>query len=248
MIVGGLMSLTGSNLRKIMDHEQKLKQERGTSPFRVAVIYSDRVSSSAVEVATDYKRPVVVNSYKQFCDRSRMTPRDQYAREEYDRTTVDVLRSFGVGCVAYAGYMLIAGPELCRAFVGVNVHPADLRIQKDGQPKYVGDDAVRDQILAGEAYLRASTHLVEPKVDCGRVLFVSPGLEVTLGEDFDKRDEEVVKKISEDHQSRLKQVGDHVIFPKILEYIADGRVALDEKRIVHIDGKPYPNGYEWKVE
>jgi phosphoribosylglycinamide formyltransferase-1 len=49
--------------------------------------------------------------------------------------------------------------------------------------------------------------------------------------------------VVDDHQERLKAVGDWHIFPRTIEMIARGRFALDEKNRVYVDGHPAPAGY-----
>ena len=108
--------------------------------------------------------------------------------------------------------------------------------------KYTGDHAVRDAILAGEKQLRASTHIIEQQVDYGRILMVSQPLAVTLPEDFDANNKDQIDSISDEHQNRLKEVGDWVIFPRTLEYLANGRYSQDEQGLLYFDNEPIPQG------
>lgn len=71
---------------------------------------------------------------------------------------------------------------------------------------------------------------------------VSSPLTITLPEDFDAENKDQVKTIANQHQNRLKEVGDWVIFPKTLEYIADGRYSQDEQGNLYFDGTPVPQG------
>ena len=164
-------------------------------------------------------------------------------REEFDRLTVRALAPFDVSVVALGGYMSIVSAPLMNSFLGVNVHPADLGIKREnGKPKYTGDDAVKKAILAGEKVLRSSTHIVEPEVDCGRVLIVSSPLELKLGENFDPSNGELVKRVAKENQDRLKEVGDWEIFPKTLLFIAQGRYQVDDNGRLYFDGTPIPIG------
>jgi folate-dependent phosphoribosylglycinamide formyltransferase PurN len=128
-------------------------------------------------------------------------------------------------------------------------------------------------ILADDDEVRTSVHVVTEGLDEGGVLAVSEpqsvpqevlSLEdraILLGSaksvqeivDFSKAHSEVsVKQLGEiypivryaaDCQDRLKVNGDWVVFPKVLEYIASGRYAVDEKRrMVHFDDEHVPGG------
>ena len=152
------------------------------------------------------------------------------------------LEPFNIDVAAYAGYMSIATAPLINGFLGVNIHPADLSIMDGNKRKYTGDHAVRDAILAGEKQLRASTHIIEQQVDYGRILMVSQPLAVTLPEDFDANNKDQIDSISDEHQNRLKEVGDWVIFPRTLEYLANGRYSQDEQGLLYFDNEPIPQG------
>jgi len=244
MRVAGFMSGSGTNLRKIIEHEKRLESGngRGGAPYRVVVIFSDDKRSNAVQIGSDYNIPVVVRDIRTFYRAIGKPLRDLSAREQFDREIVEALRQFEVSVAAYAGYMSIATAPLINAFFGVNVHPADLSILADGKRKYTGDKAVRDAILSGEKELRATTHLVESVVDEGRILMISPPLRVQLLPDFNPLNDAEVDSMTTMHQSHLKNVGDWVIFPRTLEYLATGRYSQDEKGNLYFDGNPIPQG------
>jgi len=235
--VAGFMSGKGTNLVKIIEHEEKLKRERGKSPYHVAVIFSDNHQSKASEIGARFGVPVFVYDLEGFCARKGVSVKDMNAREKFETECVKVLSQFGVSVAAYAGYMRKATPVFVNSFMGINVHPADLTIKReDGKPKYRGDHAVLDAINAGETEIRSTTHLVAEKVDCGGILMVSAPVHVVQ-----PIRENLVEKEADKYQDALKQVGDWVIFPKTLEYMADGRFSHSCGRL-YFDNQPIPNG------
>jgi folate-dependent phosphoribosylglycinamide formyltransferase PurN len=128
----------------------------------------------------------------------------------------------------------------------INVHPADLSVKTtDGKRKYVGADAVYDALAAGETTLRSSTLWTDEGVDTGPLLMVSAPLHVALPQSLDTiiADEKRFRRVVEEHQARLKEVGDWKIFPETVEMIARGRIAFDHEKRVYVDGKPMPDGY-----
>jgi phosphoribosylglycinamide formyltransferase-1 len=62
------------------------------------------------------------------------------------------------------------------------------------------------------------------------------------------KDKEKFLEIVNEHQERLKAVGDWKIFPLSIEMISRGRFALDEKNRVYVDGEPVPDGYKEKTD
>jgi folate-dependent phosphoribosylglycinamide formyltransferase PurN len=227
MQVAGLMSGSGTNLKKII--EKELELSKGYSyPYHVAVIFTDNAESNALAIGMQYDIPVVVHDIKAFYKKRGASRKDLKVREEYDAVTIKALRGFGVSLLAYAGYMSIATVPLIKTFLGVNVHPADLSIRnEDGTRKYTGDHAVRDAIIAGEKYICSSTHIIEDRVDYGRILMISKPLEVVLEKGFDARNSEMVKAAENFNQNRLKEAGDWQIFPRTIVDIARGRYSQD---------------------
>jgi phosphoribosylglycinamide formyltransferase-1 len=74
---------------------------------------------------------------------------------------------------------------------------------------------------------------------------ISKPLKVELPEPLEQllKDRDRLLLVVEDHQKRLKEVGDWNIFPRTIEMIAEGRFAFDEQNRVYMDGKSTPHGY-----
>ena len=238
----GLMSGSGSNLRKILEFERQLTEERGTSPFKMVAIFSNRKQSNAVNIAVDYDLPAIVRGIGKFYKVRGKPLTDLATREEFDWETVCALEPYEATVAVFGGYMSIATKVLRDSFLGVNVHPADLSILDEaGQRKYTGDNAVRDALLAGEPCLRSSTHIIEEEVDGGQLLMVSRPLEVDYISAL-LEEEKLIQQTTDDYQEELKKVGDWDIFPKTLLYLAEGRYAINEDGLLHFDGTPVPDG------
>lgn len=236
------MSGSGTNLRRVLEHECRLQQSRGRAPYHICGIFSDACDSQAVEIGREYNLPVIIRDIRAFYKAHNAKRSDLALREVYDRENIALLAPLDAAFAVYAGYMSIASNALLTAFTGINVHPADLSVREDGKRKWVGAHTVRDAIAAGESLLRASTHLVEPVVDGGRILIISPGVEVQLPKGTDLNDKAQLEEITAVNQSRLKERGDWVIMPRTVEYIADGRFCRDETGMLYFDGKPVPDG------
>jgi folate-dependent phosphoribosylglycinamide formyltransferase PurN len=236
--VAGFMSGSGTNLVKIIEHEQQLNTEKGKSSYHVAVIFSDTHKSKANEIGAKFGVPVFTYDLEGFCTKKDVSIKDMRARRDWEGECMDVLNKFSCSVAAFAGYMRKATPIFVDSFLGINVHPADLRILgENGKPKYRGDHAVLDAIKAGEKEIRSTTHIITNDVDCGPILMVSAPLQVQY-----PRLDGLIREIADNYQNRLKQIGDWKIFPQTLEFIANGRFAMNEKKQLYFDGKKVNNG------
>ena len=247
MRVAGLMSGSGSNLREIIEYGEEMKFIEDRSPYQVVVIFSDSSVSNAVEIGRDYGIPVITNDIRGFYKVQGKPRNDMQVRREFDQETVKALEPFDINVAAYAGYMSIATEPLINAFLGVNVHPADLSIMDEGRRKYTGDNAVRDAILAGEKQIRSTTHIVRGEVDSGEILMISPPLVLDIPNKLDlsgrtERSRNKIRNLTDFWQNKLKKVGDHRILPETLQHIADGRYSQDEGGRLHFDNEPIPFG------
>ncbi|MBN1698307.1 MAG: hypothetical protein JW881_12405 [Spirochaetales bacterium] len=240
--VVGLMSGSGSNLRTILEHQHTLAKKEGTSPYRVVAVFSDNYKSNAPEIGRDFDLPVIIRDIRSYYRSRELPRRDMTVRSDFDRETVNALSCFRAQCAVYAGYMSIATNALISAFIGVNVHPADLSVTRNGKRRWVGDHAVLDAIMAGEKTICSTTHLIEPEVDGGKILMISRPLDIEIPDGKSLSDPEAAAGIAEKNQTRLKKEGDWIIFPKTIEYIARGYYAVDDKGNLFFKEKPVPNG------
>lgn len=243
MRVAGFMSGSGSNLRKILEHEKNLDNEREKSPYKIIVIFSDNPESKAEEIGKEYDIPVIMHDINEFC-RVRSKPRkDLEIRPAYDNETANALSQYKCSVIACAGYMSLITWPILNNYTAINVHPADLSVLNEhSKRKYTGSKAVELAIRAGEKYIRATTHIMTEEVDGGPILMISKPLEVVLGNDFDLNSDEIVKRAAKENQERLKEAGDWIIFPKTLEYIADGRYSKNALGQLYFDSKRIQNG------
>lgn len=263
------LSGTGSNAVRIIEYQLERLEQTGEAPYNVAFLFSDNPSSNCAQIVQYFKEKHgfklenFIFDIKGFYKRRGMPLKDMDVRREYDEIVNDIYDELGIDIEVLAGYMKAVSDPRTDSHLVINVHPADLRkVNEFGNRKYTGDKAVRLAILDGATELRSSVHKVEYEhndpthlLDKGAIIAISAGFQpVELPEGFDYRNPEWVRthsdlidQISGEHQNKLKVVGDLKLFPASLEFIATQNVSMDlslpkDKRIIHVNGIPYPNG------
>ncbi len=140
MRVAGFISGSGSNLVKIIEHQQNLKQNGG-SPYVVVCVFTDCGESNAKKIGERFNIPVIVSDIKEFYrERGHADKRDMSLRSEFDKNTIELIEGYNIDVIALAGYMSIVTQPLLERYAGriINVHPADLRVQENGKRTYTG--------------------------------------------------------------------------------------------------------------
>lgn len=237
--VAAFMSGSGTNITKLL--------ERDSPHYTVAFIFSDTASEACrgQEIARRFDLPYFAYDTRRFHEkrgikRTVKTPEGLAARREYDQVAARLIQAFGVDLIALGGYM-----SFLTLTGAINVHPADLSLMgPDGRRRFVGDDAVLDAIAAGQGELRSSTLFTDLGVDSGPLLMVSDPLPVELPAPLNelKADPARLRQVADEHQERLKEAGDWVVFPLTIELIALGRLGLDQDGVAWLDGQPHPAG------
>jgi folate-dependent phosphoribosylglycinamide formyltransferase PurN len=249
MRTAAFISGSGTNAIHLIKKERELEKEPGGSPFNVSFIFSDRSdgTSAGERVALDRGIPYISYDIRRFHElkglkRTTVTPEGMAARREFDSVASRLIKAFDIDIIVLAGYMSYLTLNRC-----VNVHPGDLSmLTPDGKRRYVGDHAVADAIASGESFLRSSTIWTDEGVDTGPLLMVSDPLPVELPSPLPELLEDKLgfQKLIDEHQKKLKEIGDWSILPLTIEMIARGRFSLDEHGSVYVDGKPTPQGYQ----
>lgn len=254
MRVACFLSGSGTNATKIIERQGELDRE-GERPYEVVLLFSDTEDPDKCrirDISEDYAVPHIIHDMVSFYkERGRSDRKDLALRPEYDQRVAAALEPFGIDLIVLAGYMSIVTQPLLTRYSGriVNVHPADLSLQEGMKRKYTGLHAVRDAILAGEGLLHATTHVVRERVDQGEILMISEGVRVVLPQGVDVaqlkllENSRLLEEVVSRNQTSLKEKGDWVIYPLTLQWIGQGRFALDDMGSVYLDGKLVEGGF-----
>ncbi|MCB1903598.1 MAG: phosphoribosylglycinamide formyltransferase [Gammaproteobacteria bacterium] len=138
-------------------------------------------------------------------------------RESYDLALADLLDEFQPQLVILAGFMRILSPLFIQRFRGrmLNIHPSLL-------PKYRGLHTHQRALDAGDSEHGASVHYVTEELD-GGPLILQARVAIEPEDNAERLAERVLAK-------------EHIIFPMVIRWIAEGRLTLTEGRVIK-DGK-----------
>ncbi len=164
---------------------------------RVAVVISNVPGAAALDRAREAGVETVVLEPKAFADRSA-----------FDAAVVEALRARGVEIVVLAGFMRLVTEVLLDAFPMriVNVHPALL-------PAFPGIHAQRQALEYGVAVSGCTVHFVDRGTDTGPII-AQDTVPVLEGDDEDALSARILTR-------------EHALLPRVLQWIAEGRVLVD---------------------
>ena len=173
----------------------------------VAVVISDRPGVAGITTAQDLGLKTEVVSWKAAADRAAF---ELALSQRIDAHTPDL--------VVLAGFMRVLSGPFVERYAGrmLNIHPSLL-------PKYTGLHTHRRALDAGDTLHGASVHFVTPELDCGPLILQSR-VPVKTGD-------------TESTLAARVQTTEHVIYPRAIEWIADGRLTWNEGHPL-LDGKP----------
>jgi len=131
---------------------------------------------------------------------------DQARGESFELMLVKTLETVQPDAIALAGFMRILSPALVGRYLGrmLNIHPSLL-------PAYRGLHTHRRVLAAGDSEHGASVHFVTPELDAGPVVLQSK-----------------VAVLADDTEAALAArvlATEHVIYPRVLGWLADGRLS-----------------------
>lgn len=179
----------------------------GVIHAEIAIVLADREDAGGIAVAQELGLATAVVPWKSFADRAA-----------FERALADVLELNRAEIIVLAGFMRILSPEFAAAFAGrlINIHPALL-------PKYRGLDTHRRCLAAGDRDHGASVHFATAELDGGPVILQSK-IDVPAGE-------------TEKNLATRVLATEHVILPRVLGWLAEGRLTWRDGR-GWLDGKP----------
>jgi phosphoribosylglycinamide formyltransferase-1 len=139
-------------------------------------------------------------------------------RDAFERALAESIDAHHADLVVLAGFMRILSPQFAMRYAGrmLNIHPSLL-------PKYTGLHTHRRVLEARDGEHGSSVHFVTAELDGGPLVLQSR-----------------VPVLTDDTEPALTarvQATEHIIYPKVIGMVADGRLTWDNGR-VRLDGRP----------
>ncbi|HDT3624231.1 TPA: phosphoribosylglycinamide formyltransferase [Morganella morganii subsp. morganii] len=148
-----------------------------------------------------------------------LSPAEFSSRDAFDAALQVQIDEYQPDLIILAGYMRILTPAFVRHYHGkmLNIHPSLL-------PKYPGLHTHRKALENGDAEHGTSVHFVTEELDGGPVI-----LQARIA---------VLPDDTEDTLTARIQQEEHRIYPQVVNWFVQGRLALKEDGI-YLDGKLY---------
>ena len=221
--------------------------QSGHLPARIAFVFSNRdpgefeATDGFFAMVRDMGHPLATYSFRRFraelCD-------DPDWRIKYDREVMRRLEPFEPDLCVLAGYLMIFGPEMCRRYTSVNLHPA-----APGGPVGMWQQVIWDLIEARAPSSGNTIFSVTEELDKGpTVTYCTFPL---TGGGIDRAWSAVegipVQRLREDAGEELElfrlirergMVRGRPLVVETLRAFAQGAVRIDDGQVVNARGKP----------
>lgn len=177
---------------------------------RVAVVVADQARAAGLERAAELGLPTVALPAADF------TVAGRFDRLAFETQLAAILERHGADLVVLAGFMRVLSPRFVARYAGrmLNIHPSLL-------PRHKGLHTHERALAAGDTEHGVSVHFVTDELDGGPVI-LQARVSVLPGD-------------TPETLSARVQLREHIIYPRVIEWIAAGRLALR-------DGTPFMDG------
>lgn len=202
--VAVLVSGGGTNLQAIIDGVQN-----GTiTNTKIVGVISNNKSAYALERAKNHDIPAIC-----------VSPKDYENREKFNDALLKAVDDLKPDLVVLAGCLVIIPEKMIDAYENriINIHPSLI-------PSFCGTGyyglTVHEKVLErGVKVTGATVHFVDKGTDTGPIIFQKP---VMIKQDDTK---EVL-------QQRVMEEAEWVLLPKAIDYIANGKVKVEQNKVI----------------
>lgn len=176
---------------------QALMDFSSAGNYRISGVISNKSDAYGLTRAEQSNIPTTVVDHRQYA-----------SRDLFDQALSEAIDEYQPGLIVLAGFMRILGADFVKRYQGkiLNIHPSLL-------PDYPGTNTHQRVLDAGEKLHGVSVHFVTEELDGGPVI----------------AQESIAIESSDDAESLAMKihVKEHVLYPTVASWFADGRLRLD---------------------
>jgi len=199
-----LISGRGSNLRALLEAQQARRWDAAppAAAAQVRAVISNRPGAGGLQIARAAGVATEVIEHGGFPTRAA-----------FDAALAALIDRFDPALVLLAGFLRVLTPEFVARYEGrlINVHPSLL-------PAFTGLDTHARALAAGVRVHGATVHFVSRDLDAGPII-----AQAALGVEPDETAEALAARVL---------ALEHVLLPRCVEWIIQGRVRLAAGRVV----------------
>lgn len=174
------------------------------APVEFVRVISNKADAAGLRIAAEYGVPTEVLEHRQFPDRAG-----------FDAALAARIDAWRPDIVVLAGFMRVLTTDFVRHYANrlINVHPALL-------PAFPGLDTHARALAAGVKLHGCSVHFVTPEVDAGPII-AQAAVPVLADDTPDSLAARVLRQ-------------EHLLYPRVLRWLASGRVRLRDDGTVGV--------------
>ena len=199
-----LVSGGGTNLQAIID-----AIEQGTiTNAKIDIVISNKKKAFALERAAKHNIPA-----------RSISPRDYNSREQFNEELLEALLEREIDLVVLAGCLVVIPEKMVEAFPNriINIHPS--LIPSFCGTGFYGLKVHEEALKRGVKITGATVHFVDKGTDTGPII---------LQKAVEVQPEDTAKEL----QLRVMQEAEWKILPQAIDLIANGRIAVEDGRVV----------------
>lgn len=193
----------GTNLQAILDGIES----GSITNTGIRLVISNKPGVYALERAAKKEIPTAV-----------LVPKEYENREAFGEALIETLKNAAIDLVVLAGYLVILPENFVRAYQGriINIHPS--LIPSHCGPGYYGLRVHESVLARGNKVTGATVHFVDEGTDSGPIIAQKA---VEVGQD----------DTPEILQRRVMEQAEWVILPKVIDWIANGKIKITDNRV-----------------
>jgi phosphoribosylglycinamide formyltransferase-1 len=177
-------------------------------PARVVAVISNRADAPGLKAAQAYRVPASVIEHRRYA-----------SRDAFDADLSAAIEQHSPDLVVLAGFMRVLSRAFVDRYMGrlINIHPSLL-------PAFPGLATHRQALDAGVRVHGATVHFVSSMVDGGAII-AQADVPVFVGDTEETLADRVLQR-------------EHVLLPRCVRWLCEGRIALAAGRVVSRDLPP----------